>query len=122
MTKDEVLNLENRLYSAIKESNIQELDELLHQDLLFINPYGNVITKEVDLNTYREGNLIIHELTPDIENLNIIDNLAVITLVIQLKGNYKGEPFGAKFRYIRFWKEFTEGIKVVGGSAIQIEA
>ncbi len=121
MTKDEILSLENRLYKAIKESDVQVLDELLHEDLLFIAPNGDVVTKEIDLKTYRDGDLNINELTPEVENLNIIDDLAVITLTIQLKGSYKTAPFGAKFRYIRFWKAFAEGVKVVGGSGTQIE-
>lgn len=120
MRKEEVLNLENRLYSAIKESNIQALDELLHEDLLFMVPSGDVITKEIDLNTYRDGSLKIKELTPNVENLNIIDDVAIITLTMVLKGNYNGEPFEAKYRYIRFWKESSDGIKVIGGSGIQI--
>jgi len=121
MTKEEILNLEDRLYKAIKESDIQVLDELLHEDLLFIAPSGDVVTKEIDLKTYRNGDLKINELTPEVENLNIIDDLAVITLTLALKGNYKTQPFEAKYRYIRFWKEFSEGVKVVGGSGTQIE-
>lgn len=120
MTKNEILNLESRLYSAIKEGNIQVLDELLHEDLLFIVPSGEVITKGIDLNTYRDGSLKIQGLTPNVEQLNIIDNLAVITLTMVIKGYYNGEPFEAKYRYIRFWKESSEGIKVVGGSGTQI--
>lgn len=120
MTKDEILHLENRLYKAIKGSDIQVLDELLHEDLLFIAPNGDVVTKEIDLKTYRDGDLKVNELTPEVENLNIIDDLAVITLTIQLKGSYKAAPFEAKFRYIRFWKTFAEGIKIVGGSGTQI--
>lgn len=122
MTRNDILNQEDRLYKAIKERNIEVLDELLHKDLLFIIPGGEVITKEVDLKTYLDGNLKIDELVPNIENLNIIDDLAVITLTIELKGNYNGESFAAKYRYIRFWKEFPEGIKVVGGSGVAVNS
>lgn len=121
MTETEILSLENRLYQAIKESNVQVLDELLHADLLFVSPSGDVVTKEMDLNTYRDGDLKINELTPQVENLNIIDDLAVITLTLVLKGHYKAQPFEGKYRYIRFWKVFSEGIKVVGGSGTAIE-
>ncbi|MFD2556338.1 nuclear transport factor 2 family protein [Sphingobacterium tabacisoli] len=120
MTKDAILELENRLYSAIKESDLQALDELLHEDLLFIAPSGEVITKEIDLKTYREGQLKITELEPQIENLHIIDDTAVITLTIEMKGNYNGQPFEAKYRYIRFWKHTSQGIRIIGGSGTQI--
>ncbi len=120
MTEREILNLENRLYEAIKKSDVKELDELLHEDLLFIIPSGETITKEMDLDTYRSGNLKIHEIIPHVEELRIIDDLAVITLKMSLKGIYSDESFEAKYRYIRFWKECPDGIKVVGGSGISI--
>ncbi|MCX2454366.1 nuclear transport factor 2 family protein, partial [Pedobacter sp. PLR] len=80
ITKNDILNLENQLYDAMKSSNVEILDKLLHNDLLFIVPGGETITKEMDLETYRNGNLKIVELIPNIEQLNIIDDLAVITL------------------------------------------
>jgi len=120
ITKDEILNLENKLYEAIKNSDTEILDKLLHADLLFIVPTGQTITKEIDLQTYREGNLRVEELIPKVEELNIIADLAVITLQMELKGNYNNEPFEAKYKYIRFWKKFPEGIKIVGGSGLAI--
>lgn len=120
ITKSDILELENKLYKAIKESDVNALDELLHNDLLFIIPSGEVITKEIDLKTYRDGGLKINELNPQTEDLNIIDDVAVITLTMEIKGNYNNEPFEAKYRYIRFWKKFEKGIKVVGGSGMSI--
>ncbi|MCW8313844.1 nuclear transport factor 2 family protein [Sphingobacterium thalpophilum] len=120
ITKDEILNLENTLYGAIKNNDTEILDNLLHADLLFVLPSGQTITKEIDLQTYREGNLKIEELIPKVEQLNIIEDLAVITLQMGLKGNYNSEPFEANYRYIRFWKKFPEGLKVVGGSGMAI--
>lgn len=116
MTETDILDHENRLYEAIKESNINVLEELLHDELLFVLPSGDVITKEMDLQSYRDGNLKIRELIPHVEHLNIIDDTAVITLTLELKGNYSGQDFESKFHYIRFWKTFPIGIQVVGGS------
>ncbi|WP_231634864.1 nuclear transport factor 2 family protein [Pedobacter sp. PACM 27299] len=49
ITKNDILNLENQLYDAMKSSNVEMLDKLLHNDLLFIVPSGETITKEMDL-------------------------------------------------------------------------
>lgn len=122
MTKADILKQENRLHKAIEESNIEELDELLHDDLLFVTPSGEVITKAMDLQSYRSGDMKIHELIPNVENINLIDDLAVITLTMELKGSYNGEQFESKCRYIRFWKAFSSEIKVVGGSGIIINS
>lgn len=120
MNKEQILELENRLYTAMKESDLDVLDELLHDDLLFVLPSGETITKEMDLNVYREGKLKIIDLNPTVDHLNIIEDMAVITLTMEIKGVYDTESFAAKYRYIRFWKQFEDGIKVVGGSGITI--
>lgn len=120
ITKNEVIEQENRLYQAIIGGNIDTLEKLLHNDLLFIIPSGELITKEIDLKTYRDGALKVDEIIPKIETLNIIDDVAVIVLLMELKGNYNTEPFQAKYRYIRFWKQFKDGIKVIGGSGIAV--
>lgn len=120
LTENDILEQENRLYSAMKDGNITALDQLLHDDLLFILPSGETITKEIDLDTYRNGALKVDELLPEVENLNVIDDMAVITLTMKLNGKFNELPFEAKFRYIRFWKKFGDGIKVVGGSGIAI--
>ena len=120
LTENSILEQENKLYSAMKDGNITALDQLLHDDLLFILPSGETITKEIDLNTYRDGALKVDELLPEVENLNIIDDMAVITLTMKLKGKFNDTPFEANFRYIRFWKKFGDEIKVVGGSGIAL--
>ncbi len=120
ITEDEILQQEGKLCHAIKEGNVTALDELLHEDLLFIVPGGQVITKEMDLNTYRDKALVIDELQPQVENLNIIGDMAVITLTMQLKGRCNAVPFDTSYRYIRFWKRFDDGIKAVGGSGVAI--
>ncbi|KAA0993361.1 nuclear transport factor 2 family protein [Dyadobacter aurulentus] len=116
ITKEDVLTNEARLYEAIKSRDIDELDALLHNDLLFIIPSGEVITKEIDLQTYRDGALQVDKINATVEELNIIDDSAVITLVMELKGRAGNVSFDARFRYIRFWKRFDDGIKVIGGS------
>lgn len=120
ITRSKVIEQENRLYEAIIEGNINILEKLLHNDLLFIIPSGEAITKEIDLKTYREGGLKVDSIIPKIEMLNIIDDIAVIVLLMELKGSYNTEPFEAKYRYIRFWKQFKDGIKVIGGSGIAV--
>lgn len=122
MTKDDIINQENKLYTAIKDRNVEDLDYLLHDDLLFVIPSGDVITKEMDLQSYRDGKMTITELIPHIEEVNIIDDVAVITLIMELKGFYLNEKIENKFRYIRFWRKFSEGIKVIGGSGMVINS
>ena len=55
--KEEIIDLEQKLIEAISTSNIQFLDNILHNDLLFISPNGDVITKEMDLTSHRSGEM-----------------------------------------------------------------
>ncbi len=120
ITESQIIEQENKLYVAIKERDVNVLEKLLHDNLLFIIPSGEVIGKEMDLQTYRDGLLKIDELQPEVENLNIIDDVAAITLTMQLKGRFNEQEFEAKYRYIRFWKKFEDAIKVVGGAGIAV--
>src|SRR5690606_37746227 len=120
MKKEDILKLENQLYEAMKSVDIEALDSLLNNDLLVSIPSREVNNKEKDLESYRTVNLKIIELQPDVEHLKIIDDVAIITLKLKLNGSFSGDPFDAQFRYIRFWKEFEDGIKVIGGSGIAI--
>jgi len=74
----------------------------------------------MDLNTYRNGALKVDELEPKVENVHIIDDSAVVTLTMKLKGSFNGGAFDVKYRYIRFWKQCDDVLKVVGGSGIAI--
>lgn len=55
LSEENIIACENQLYKAIKESDIQMLDLLLHDDLLFILPNGEIITKEQGLKIIRTG-------------------------------------------------------------------
>lgn len=120
MTRTEITDLENKLLEAIKQSDISVLEKILHDDLLFVVPDGNVITKEVDLASHRSGEMVVEEIIPTIEQINLIEDTAVVTVVYDSKGSMLGNPIRGKFRYIRFWKQFPDGMKVIGGSCTQL--
>lgn len=118
--KNEIIELEKKLIEAIKTSDIQFLDKILHDDLLFIIPNGQVITKAMDLASHKAKEMIVDELVPEMEELNIVDDTAIVVMIYDTKGKMLGNPIEGKFRYIRFWKHFPEGFKVIGGSCFQL--
>lgn len=63
--KSKIDEAERRLIKAMKQSNIADLNKLLHDDLLFVIPTGDTITKEMDLENYRSGHMQIDSLTTD---------------------------------------------------------
>lgn len=120
ITKNEITKLENTLVEGIKNSDITILDNVLHNDLLFLAPNGQLITKAIDLASHQAGEMIVEQLTLKIENINIIDDTAIVVVVYNTKGTMLGSPIQGQFRYIRIWKLFPDGIKVIGGSCFQL--
>lgn len=120
MNIDKVVNAEIELLTAIKNADIAVLDKLLHDDLLFNLPDGNIITKEFDLETYRSGKMKIESVEASDQIINIIDDSAVVTVTVSLKGTYDNTVINGVLRYIRVWKKSDDTLKVIAGSCIQL--
>jgi ketosteroid isomerase-like protein len=120
MQKEDIVKLEHELIEAIKSSDVNAIDRLLHDDLLFIAPNGQTITKQMDLASHRSGTMVVEALKPTIEQINFIGMTAVVVVVYDTKGKMMGNPIEGKFRYIRFWNSMNGNWKVIGGSCIQI--
>lgn len=111
---------EKELLQAMRQGDIEKLETLIHDDVLFILPSGQAITKEMDLAVYRSGDFSLLEIKADIEQINIIGDTAVATIVKELRGSMSGQEFSGRFRYIRIWKKTENQWQVIGGSGIQI--
>lgn len=120
INKEQIIKVENTLIEAMKISDIDALNELLHDDLLFITPDGQTITKKMDLDSHQSRTMIIEKIISTIEKINLIEDIAIVTIVIDTKGTMLGQPIEGKFRYIRFWKLFENELRVIGGSCTQI--
>jgi hypothetical protein len=121
MKIETVVNAEIELLTAIKNADLPVLEKMLHDDLLFNLPTGNTITKELDLNSYRSGKMKVDSLEASDQIIKIIDDTAVVAVIISLKGTFDNNPINGAFRYIRVWKQFGESLKVIAGSCIALQ-
>lgn len=119
--KEQVTEAEEALLTAIKSNDVSALDDLLHDDLLFITPDGQAITKDMDLDSHRAGTMVVEKMKFTIEKIKLIGTTAVAVTVYETRGKMQGKLITGKFRYIRFWKLDGGRLKVVGGSCIQTE-
>ena len=120
IAKTDIIELENRLVAGIKTSDLTFLDKVLHDDLLFLTPNGQTINKAMDLASHKAGEMIVERIISTIEEINIIGDTAVVVVVYDTKGIMLGNPIEGKFRYIRLWKQFPDGLRVIGGSCCQL--
>lgn len=120
LDEQKVLESEKELLEAMKNSDVEVLDQLLHDDLLFVLPSGDVITKQMDLETHKSGNLTLQEITSSIDSIKQIDDTVVVTLSSKITGKMLGQGFEGNFRYMRVWKMFEGQLKVIAGSGVEI--
>ncbi|RNI29958.1 nuclear transport factor 2 family protein [Rufibacter immobilis] len=120
ISREDVLHTETVLVEAIKSRDVKLLDSILHDDLLFIAPNGQVVTKQMDLDSHRAGEMLVEQLLPTVEEVKIVDDTAIAILVYDTKGTMLGKPIQGRFRYIRIWKQFSDSLKVIGGSCTKL--
>ena len=116
----EIVVCEEVLLLAIKERDIERLDLLLHEDLLFTNPTGQTMTKKMDMEGYRSGDMKVHHIASKDQIIKIIGDTAVVAVSITLEGSYGGQSLDGEYRYTRVWKSIGGSWKVIAGSCVMI--
>lgn len=121
LSRESILQAERDLIEGIKRSDIPALEKLLHDDLRFLVPNGQMITKEMDLASHRKGEMVVETLSPHFEDVQIIGDTATVVVVYDTKGTMLGNPIQGRFRYIRIWKEVGGGPRIVGGACFMLK-
>lgn len=122
MTQDEqILECENRLLEAQKTGDVKVLDELLHDNLIFNIPTGQIITKEMDIENYRSGIMTVYDLSASDRTITTTDNVSSVVVTAYLKAKYADQIIDGKFKYLRVWKLSNNSWKVIAGSGFQIQ-
>jgi len=118
--KFQIETCETRLLTAFGIKDLNAIDELIHDNALFVYPNGLKVTKAMVLENYRTGNSSFSTIIPSDQMINVFDDTAVVSLNLLLKGNYHDQLVSAEFRYIRVWKLFTGSWKVIAVSGVPI--
>ena len=116
----QIKNCEALLLSAIKENDVKQLNILLHEDLRFLNPLGQILTKNMDMDNYKSGQIAIETIESSNQHISLINDTAVVDVKIKLKGKYMEHTLDENFQYIRVWAYKDGGWKVIAGSAARI--
>jgi len=120
LSKEQIILAEYRLADAMKKHDAAVLDMLIHDDLVFHTPDGSVITKLIDLEAHRSGSMVIESLTASEQKISLFNDTAIVSVLIETKGEMMGQPIAGKFRYLRTWKSFDGNPKIIAGSCIQV--
>ena len=109
-------NAEMDLQQAMISGNVEQLERLIHPELLFTIPGGITVTKAMDLDGYRSGQMKISSLAPSDQQINIAGNIAVVSVKMALRGTFNGETIDGDYLYLRVWLLSGEQWQVIGGS------
>lgn len=108
--KAQINNAEEQLRRAMLASDVNALDDLLAPDLLFTNHLGQSLGKEADLSAHKSGALGISKLEPSEQEVKLVgNNVAIVSVRVQVAGTYAGLPAGGDFRFTRVWAKSPGG-------------
>lgn len=117
-----VVESEARIRAAQLSADVEALDALLADDLLFTGPDGRLGTKEEDLEAYRSGAVRFRSHEPEeLRVRRVNDNVAITALRARLVVAIGENVVGGTYRYTRIWERGPTAVwRVVGGHVSEV--
>ena len=109
----EIVDLEARLKTAMLESNINELNKLISDQLIFTDHLGRVLSKYDDLEAHKSGDLSIDKIALSEQIIKCFGDLAVVSVLAEITGRYKGILSEGIYRVTRIWTKEAGQWKIV---------
>lgn len=108
-TEGQLIEAEEQLRLAMLDSDVDTLDKLLADDLVFTNHLGQVLGKQDDLAAHQSGKFKIEVLNPSERRIQVIKNIAIVTVKVHLVGSYENTDFDNNLRFTRIWNLSSSG-------------
>lgn len=115
-----IATLEEKLRQAMLNSDVQTLDELIADDLLFTMPTGLVINKQDDLEAHRTGIQKFTNIELDEQQIRHYGDSAVVSVKASLTGKFNGQPYSAIYRFTRVWVKRQNHWQIAAGHISQV--
>lgn len=108
--------LEKRIITAMITADVKALNELIHEDLQFVVPNGQTITKKEDLATYESGAMKISNITATKQKISIVENTAIVITEVLMTGKYTTISIDGTYTVMRVWKKANNRWSIIAGS------
>ncbi|GIH75971.1 nuclear transport factor 2 family protein [Planobispora longispora] len=108
---DELHEAEKRLQAAQLAGDVEELDRLLHDELVFTGPPDGRChpgAKQLDLENHRSRTQVMTKVAQEELTVLVAGNTGVTCFLGTLEGSFAGEPFAGRLRYTRTWVHTEE--------------
>ncbi|MGG3452254.1 nuclear transport factor 2 family protein [Domibacillus aminovorans] len=110
-----IIEHEEMLRKAMLSSNLKTLDELIHDDLIFVNHFGQILTKEADIEAHRSGVLNFTDIEVMDQRVKLLDRSAVTVTRVSLKGTVGADSIEDEMCYTRIWQNIDGKMKIISG-------
>ena len=119
----EIVSLEDELRLAQLDADVETLDRLIADELLFTGPDGRLGTKAEDLAAHRSGVVRIRVHEPEELRIRAVgDCVRVAALQTRLVVEVNGTPVSGTYRYTRVWAREQGGPwRVVAGHVSAVD-
>lgn len=111
---------EQALRQAQLAGDVAALDSLIDDSLVFTGPDGLIYGKQDDLAAHRTGAIRIMRLEPSEEHVQNFGSIVVVSVRMEMRGEFKGQSFGGPVRYTRVWRATDDGWRIVAGHVSSI--
>ena len=115
-----IANLEEKLLDGFKKTDLNTLDLLFADGMLFHDQYGNVLDKEMDLDAYRSGRIKITKINVSKREIRVFESIVIVSASLFIKGNYADLLLNGKYQWLRVWGKVKEEWKVISASCTSI--
>lgn len=117
----EIVEGEARIRAAQLTADVQALDELIDEGLLFTGPDGQLATKAQDLEAHRTGLLRFQSHEPEELRIRRVgSDVAVTALRARLEVVVAGVSVRATCRYTHVWARRAGTWRVVAGHVAEV--
>jgi ketosteroid isomerase-like protein len=122
-SEQEVKEMIEKYRAAFLRRDIPTLEKIWADDYVFVNAFGEVMTKAQRLANLKSGattlELINEEEKPAVR---VYENSAVATSRVTLKGQYSGQPISGQYRSMLVWVKGPTGWQLVSNQLTPIAA
>ncbi len=110
------------LAEAEIKRDVGQLEELLDEDYLGVDPSGALLTKEKILTTYATGDVELESILSSDLRVRVLGHTGIITGRSLIKGRTPSGDFVALFRYTDVYRKMGETWKLVSSQLTPLVA
>lgn len=114
--------LESTLRQAQLDGDVETLDRLIDDELLFVGPDGSLTSKSDDLALHQSGDVRFTAHEPlDMQWRIVSADVVVVALHARLAVLVHGQNFAGEYRYTRVWTRRANVWRVIAGHVSSVQ-